>query len=67
MTMPELTVLLLLIRDVSGVELLMNDHQNIKAEIDTRDQNFTDLFELGKGMLFNNHYESDLVRIALNT
>ncbi|XP_072024969.1 spectrin beta chain-like isoform X3 [Amphiura filiformis] len=45
-------------RDVSGVELLMNQHQNIKAEIDTRDDSFTELFELGKGMLENSHYAS---------
>ncbi|XP_033634187.1 spectrin beta chain-like [Asterias rubens] len=45
-------------RDVSGVELLMNQHQNVKAEIDTRDDSFTECFNLGKEMLGKNHYAS---------
>jgi len=30
------------VRDVSGVELLMNNHQGHKAEIDVREDNFGD-------------------------
>lgn len=34
-------------RDVSGVELLMNNHQSLKAEIDTREENFRVCIALG--------------------
>merc|ERR1719429_381377 len=33
-------------RDVSGVELLMNNHQGHKAEIDAREDNFADVYSL---------------------
>uniref|UniRef100_A0A8C4NKB3 Spectrin beta chain n=1 Tax=Eptatretus burgeri TaxID=7764 RepID=A0A8C4NKB3_EPTBU len=46
-------------RDVSSVELVMNSHHGIKAEIDTRNDNFTAAIELGKSLLANNHYASD--------
>ena len=35
-------------RDVSGVELLMNNHQGHKAEIDAREDNYGDVYSLGK-------------------
>lgn len=45
-------------RDVSGVELLMNNHQSLKAEIDTREDNFSACLSLGKELLARNHYAS---------
>ncbi|XP_037941543.1 spectrin beta chain isoform X2 [Teleopsis dalmanni] len=45
-------------RDVSGVELLMNNHQSLKAEIDTREDNFATCISLGKELLTRNHYAS---------
>lgn len=45
-------------RDVSGVELLMNNHQSLKAEIDTREDNFADCLTLAKELLARNHYAS---------
>ncbi|XP_062554879.1 spectrin beta chain isoform X1 [Armigeres subalbatus] len=45
-------------RDVSGVELLMNNHQSLKAEIDTREDNFSACLALGKELLARNHYAS---------
>jgi len=45
-------------RDVSGVELLMNNHQSLKAEIDTREDNFGACISLGKELLTRNHYAS---------
>ncbi|XP_076252536.1 spectrin beta chain isoform X3 [Rhynchophorus ferrugineus] len=45
-------------RDVSGVELLMNNHQSLKAEIDAREDNFTSCISLGKELLSRNHYAS---------
>ncbi|MEQ2200018.1 Spectrin beta chain, non-erythrocytic 1, partial [Xenoophorus captivus] len=46
-------------RDVSSVELLMNNHQGIKAEIDARNDSFTACIELGKALLARKHYSSE--------
>jgi hypothetical protein len=62
---PHLTAYLITIklsgccRDVSGVELLMNNHQSLKAEIDTREDNFAACISLGKELLSRNHYDSN--------
>lgn len=52
-------------RDVSGVELLMNNHQSLKAEIDTREDNFSGCLSLGKELLARNHYASDDIKDRL--
>uniref|UniRef100_A0A069DY92 Spectrin beta chain n=1 Tax=Panstrongylus megistus TaxID=65343 RepID=A0A069DY92_9HEMI len=52
-------------RDVSGVELLMNNHQSLKAEIDTREDNFTSCITLGKELLSRNHYASNEIKEKL--
>lgn len=49
-------------RDVSSVELLMNNHQGIKAEIDARNDSFTSCIELGKALLARKHYAAEEVR-----
>merc|ERR1712012_1187587 len=49
-------------RDVSGVELLMNNHQGHKAEIDAREDNFGDCMSLGKELLSRNHYASNEIK-----
>lgn len=54
-------------RDVSGVELLMNNHQSLKAEIDARDDNFTICFNLGNELLARNHYASKEIHEKLTT
>lgn len=51
-------------RDVSSVELLMNNHQGIKAEIDARNDSFTACIELGKALLARKHYASEEVQNA---
>ena len=48
-------------RDVSGVELLMNNHRSLKAEVDAREENFTICIDLGKDLLDRKHYRSDEV------
>ena len=53
-------------RDVSSVELLMNNHQGIKAEIDARNDSFTTCIELGKSLLARKHYASEEVLCLLN-
>ena len=45
-------------RDVSGVELLMNNHQSLKAEIDAREENFAICVNLGRDLLARKHYRS---------
>lgn len=52
-------------RDVSGVELLMNNHQSLRAEIDARDENFTICINLGKDILARGHFRSSEVRVKL--
>nr|XP_046186100.1 spectrin beta chain, non-erythrocytic 1-like isoform X1 [Oncorhynchus gorbuscha] len=52
-------------RDVSSVELLMNNHQGIKAEIDTRNDSFTACIELGKSLLARKHYASEEIKDKL--
>jgi len=52
-------------RDVSGVELLMNNHQGHKAEIDAREDNFGDCISLGKELLSRNHYASNEIKDKL--
>merc|ERR1711899_165146 len=52
-------------RDVSGVELLMNNHQGHKAEIEARQDNFEDCKGLGKELLSMNHYASNEIKEKL--
>merc|ERR1719422_2139607 len=52
-------------RDVSGVELLMNNHQGHKAEIDARDDNFGECISLGKELLSRSHYASTEIKDKL--
>ncbi|XP_047735798.1 spectrin beta chain isoform X3 [Hyalella azteca] len=52
-------------RDVSGVELLMNNHQSLKAEIDAREDNFSACVLLGKELLSRNHYASPAIKEKL--
>uniref|UniRef100_A0A8D0A391 Spectrin beta chain n=1 Tax=Sander lucioperca TaxID=283035 RepID=A0A8D0A391_SANLU len=52
-------------RDVSSVELLMNNHQGIKAEIDARNDSFTACIELGKALLARKHYASQEIKEKL--
>merc|ERR1712106_1061142 len=52
-------------RDVSGVELLMDNHQGHKAEIDAREDNFGDLYSLGKELLSMSHYASNEIKEKL--
>ncbi|MED6287153.1 Spectrin beta chain, non-erythrocytic 1 [Characodon lateralis] len=52
-------------RDVSSVELLMNNHQGIKAEIDARNDSFTACIELGKALLARKHFASEEIKEKL--
>lgn len=52
-------------RDVSGVELLMNNHQSLKAEIDAREENFAICINLGRDLLNRKHYRQEEVREKL--
>ena len=50
---------------MSGVELLMNNHQSLKAEIEAREENFAICINLGKDLLARKHYRSQEVREKL--
>ena len=52
-------------RDVSGVELLMNNHQSLKAEIDAREDNFATCVSLGKELMARHHYAGSDIRDKL--
>nr|XP_045601233.1 spectrin beta chain-like isoform X2 [Procambarus clarkii] len=52
-------------RDVSGVELLMNNHQSLKAEVDAREDNFNVCVFLGKELLSRNHYATPEIKEKL--
>lgn len=49
-------------RDVSGVELLINNHQSLKAEIDARVENFTICLNLGKDLCNRHHPRANEVK-----
>lgn len=52
-------------RDVSGVELLMNNHQSLKAEIEARDENFSICVNLGKDLVARKHPRTGDIRDRL--
>ncbi|PIO75507.1 spectrin repeat-containing domain protein [Teladorsagia circumcincta] len=52
-------------KDVSGVELLMNNHQSLKAEIDAREDNFNACISLGRDLLNRKHYASSEIEKKL--
>lgn len=54
-------------RDVSGVELLMNNHQSLNSEIDARNENFENCYKLGNELLSRNHYASKEIHDKLVT
>ena len=51
--------------DVSGVDLLMNNHQSLKAEIDARQENFIMCINLGKSILMNYYHRNKTMVIFL--
>ncbi|CAJ0961934.1 unnamed protein product, partial [Mesorhabditis belari] len=52
-------------KDVSGVELLMNNHQSLKAEIDAREDSFSACISLGRDLLARKHYASSEIEKKL--
>ncbi|VDN42228.1 unnamed protein product, partial [Dibothriocephalus latus] len=49
-------------RDISGVELLMNNHRSLEAEIDAREENFSICLSLGRTLLNRNHPRQEEIR-----
>ncbi|XP_029028882.1 spectrin family protein isoform X3 [Betta splendens] len=52
-------------RDVSSAGLVIANHQDIKAEIETRADSFTACTEMGNTLINNNHYAADEIREKL--
>ncbi|KAM5126626.1 spectrin beta chain, non-erythrocytic 1-like, partial [Mantella aurantiaca] len=48
-------------RDVSSADLVIKNHQGIKAEVDARADSFTTCINLGNTLLEKNHYASDKI------
>ncbi|XP_075425832.1 spectrin beta chain, non-erythrocytic 2 isoform X1 [Ascaphus truei] len=48
-------------RDVSSADLVIKNHQGIKAEVDARAGSFTTCIDLGNSLLEKNHYASDKI------
>ncbi|XP_053908842.1 LOW QUALITY PROTEIN: spectrin beta chain, non-erythrocytic 4-like [Cuculus canorus] len=49
-------------RDVSSVELLMNDHQGLKSEIEARGKSIAACLELGKSLLLSKSPAADEIK-----
>ncbi|XP_074786840.1 spectrin beta chain, non-erythrocytic 4 isoform X2 [Athene noctua] len=49
-------------RDVSSVELLMNDHQGLKSEIEARGKNIAACLELGKTLILSKSPAADEIK-----
>ncbi|XP_074023705.1 spectrin beta chain, non-erythrocytic 4-like, partial [Numenius arquata] len=49
-------------RDVSSVELLMNDHQGLKSEIEARGKSITACLELGKTLILSKSPAADEIK-----
>ncbi|XP_049653444.1 spectrin beta chain, non-erythrocytic 4-like isoform X2 [Accipiter gentilis] len=49
-------------RDVSSVELLMNDHQGLKSEIEARSKSITACLELGKNLILSKSPAADEIK-----
>ncbi|KAM6289237.1 LOW QUALITY PROTEIN: spectrin beta chain, non-erythrocytic 4-like [Aegotheles albertisi] len=49
-------------RDVSSVELLMNDHQGLKSEMDARGKNIAACLELGKTLILSKSPAADEIK-----
>ncbi|KAJ8405208.1 hypothetical protein AAFF_G00321990 [Aldrovandia affinis] len=53
-------------RDVSSAGLVIANHQDIKSEIEARDDSFTACNEMGNLLINNNHYAADEIREKLD-
>ncbi|KAM6226027.1 LOW QUALITY PROTEIN: spectrin beta chain, non-erythrocytic 4-like, partial [Porphyrio hochstetteri] len=49
-------------RDVSSVELLMNDHQGLKSEMEARGKSITSCLELGKTLILSKSPAADEIK-----
>ena len=49
------------VRDVSSVQMLQEQHNQLKAEIDAREDNFSSVVATGRGMIENGHFASQEV------
>lgn len=48
-------------RDVSSADLVIKNHQSIRAEVDARADSFTTCIDMGNALLEKNHYASDKI------
>ncbi|XP_021541246.1 spectrin beta chain, non-erythrocytic 2 isoform X1 [Neomonachus schauinslandi] len=53
-------------RDVSSADLVIKNHQGIKAEIDARADRFSSCIDMGQGLLARSHYAAEEVSEKLS-
>ncbi|XP_015748733.1 PREDICTED: spectrin beta chain, non-erythrocytic 1-like [Acropora digitifera] len=53
-------------KDVPGVEVLMEQHQNRKVEIDAREDSFQDVVKMGKNLIARDHYATPEINEKLD-
>ncbi|XP_070576983.1 spectrin beta chain, non-erythrocytic 5-like isoform X4 [Ptychodera flava] len=53
------------VRDVTGVQALKNEHDQLKAEIDAREDKFAALAQTGENLIKQQHYASDEIQEKL--
>ncbi|KAK3092932.1 hypothetical protein FSP39_009051 [Pinctada imbricata] len=55
------------VRDVHSVEMLRARHEELKAELDTRDDTFTTIAQTGEEMIRNDHYAKEEIEEKVRT
>ncbi|XP_072614568.1 spectrin beta chain, non-erythrocytic 2 isoform X3 [Vulpes vulpes] len=53
-------------RDVSSADLVIKNHQGIKAEIEARADRFSSCIDMGQGLLARNHYAAEEISEKLS-
>ena len=55
------------VSDAASAQLLKTEHDNLKAEIETREKTFSEVVALGEAMLSENHSAQDEVRMKIES
>jgi len=55
------------VRDVHSVDMLKARHEELKAEIDTREETFVTICQTGENMIQNDHYAKEEVSVTYPT
>ena len=53
------------VRDVNGADMLRQRHEEIRAEIEARQDTFEEVIATGEALIKNEHYASDEVGLKV--